>query len=177
MTRLTLSFAAAALALTLAACGSDDATDDRDPAAAATATDMVTVTNATSRQPAAGQSVAAVYATVTNTLDEDLVINGVTSPVTDNAQLHETTESDGAMSMSRVESFTVAAGDTFVFESGGSHIMLMGIDPATYPTDVVSVTLEFDNAEPVTFDAEVIALDESDSGDHTDHDSHEAHDD
>lgn len=125
-----------------------------------------------SRQPAAGQPNSAVYGTVTNTGDTDVTITGVSTELTDTAELHEIIEEDGLMSMREREAgFVVPAGGTFTFEPGGPHVMLLGIDADTYPTDAVDVTFTFDAGDPTFVTAEVRKI-EGDAMDDMDHDDH-----
>lgn len=178
---LTLA-AVAALTLGVAACGDDEdsATDTTSPPTSASAgttpaTDAppteapaaaITIADAWSRQPAEGQTVTAVYGVLTNPTDADVTVVAASTPVTDTVELHETImNDDGTMTMRPVEGgFVIPAGGTFAFESGGPHIMLLDIVAAEYPTDEVEVTLEFDAAEPLTFMAEVRAIDGEDMG-------------
>jgi copper(I)-binding protein len=160
--------------LVLAGCG-DDETDDAEPAATeaaaddAAAADGVSVTDGWSREPAEGQTVTAVYGIVSNPGDADITVVAASTDVTDNVELHETLMEDGTMSMREKEGgFVVPAGGEFAFEPGGPHVMLFDIDAATYP-DMIEVTLEFDQGEPVTFMAEVRAIDGMDMGDDMDH--------
>lgn len=165
---------AVALALFVVACGSEDIATN--PSTDLEFSDMWT------RQPATGQTAAAVYGTVANSGETDIRIVGVTSSaVTDVAELHETTMEDGVMSMNeRTDGFVVPAGGTFTFEPGGPHIMLFAIDPETYPTDAVDVTFRFDKGDDAFATAVVRNIDGSDSMemDHgeMDHDSMEADD-
>lgn len=157
-----------ALALVaLAGCGDDeDAAPAAETAAETSAAAAgITVSDAWSRQPAEGQAVTAVYGIVSNPTDTDVTVISASTDVTDNVELHETLMGDdGAMSMREKEDgFVVPAGGEFVFESGGPHVMLFDIDAATYP-EMIEVTLEFDNADPVTFMAEVRAIDGMDMG-------------
>lgn len=148
--------AVAVATLALVACGSDATTDE---SSSTEALGTVQVTDAWTRQPADGQSITAVYATVTNGLSTDITLTGATTNVTETVELHDTTTDDGMMSMAEVPGgFVVPAGDTFAFESGGPHIMLIDVDPATYPTDFLEVTLLIDGAEPISVQAEVRAL-------------------
>jgi copper(I)-binding protein len=149
---LRSAIAAVALStLTLVACGSDDSSADADAA--------MTIVDAWSRQPAAGQTAAVVYGVVSNPNDVDVTITAATSAVSDDVELHETlVADDDTMSMQEAaEGFIVPAGGSFTFEPGGAHIMLLGVDPDTYP-DSVDVTLDFDGTEPLSFDAEVRSL-------------------
>jgi copper(I)-binding protein len=141
--------------LGLAACGSDDASsDDATPAES-----EVSIADPWSRQPADGQTATAVYGVVTNAGDEDITAIAASTSVTDTAELHQVIMNDeGQMSMSEKEGgFTIEAGASFTFEPGGPHIMMFGIDPATYP-EMVDVTLSFDNGSTLDFTAEVRAI-------------------
>ena len=138
----------ATLSLGAVACGSDSSTDTAE----------LTVSDARSRQPAAGTTLGAVYAVVSNPGDDDVQIESATASVTDTAELHDTEMTDGAMSMFEVEGgFTVPAGGEFVLEPGGPHVMLIDIDPATYP-DEVEVTFTLSEGGPLTFTAPVEAI-------------------
>ena len=158
--RLATFTTAVLVAGSFSACGSDStdvASESGQPSAEVTS---LTVSDAWSRQPAAGQTVAAVYATVSNPTDADVAIVAASSPVTPDVELHETVSNDdGTMSMRQVtEGYVVPAGGELVLAAGGAHIMLIGIDPATYPVDQVEVTIELDGGESVSFEASVQAL-------------------
>ena len=173
----------AVAALALSACGDDEdtAADTTAPAAATATADeasgtatggesdpaeggQVTIADAWSRQPAEGQTVTAVYGVVSNASDADVTIVAASSPVSSDVQLHETIMDGDQMTMKEKEDgFVVPAGGEFVFESGGPHIMMFDIDPATYPA-MVEVTLELDSGESLTFEAEVRAVDGMEMG-------------
>ena len=156
--------AVSAVAFLAAACGDDDSAEGSTD-------DAVTITDSWSRQPADGQTATAVYGVVSNPTDTDLRIVSAASPVTDTVELHETLmDDDGVMSMVEVdEGFVVPAGGEFTFEPGGPHMMLLGIDPATYP-ESVEITLSFDAGSPLTFAAEVRAAEDDMDMDHSDMD-------
>lgn len=141
-----------ALSLGAAACGSDSGTTAVSEEAAS-----LVVSDARSRQPAEGQTRGVVYLTVTNPTDNDITIVSATSSTSDQVELHETMMADdGAMSMAEVpEGFTVSGGSEFVFEPGGPHIMLLGIDPASFPSDEVDVTITLSDGDPISFTAPI----------------------
>lgn len=166
--RRTLTVAAVA-SLGLAACGSDDAADQPDGTASgsdetqvAPVGEGIAMTDAWSRQPAEGQTSSAVYGVLTNDSSETITAVSATTSVTDQVELHEViTDDDGEMSMQEKEGgYEIAAGESLVFEPGGPHIMLLDVDPATYP-DSVEVTLSFDDDTSIEFSAEVRALDDA----------------
>ncbi|MEM9562298.1 MAG: copper chaperone PCu(A)C [Actinomycetota bacterium] len=164
----------------LAGCGQDGADDAAEATGLAPDQAPVTVSEAWTREPAATQTRAAVYATLTNQSDGPVQVVSASSSLTDQVELHETVSGDGgAMSMREVsDGFTIPAGEQFRFEAGGPHIMLMGIDPASFPGDHIEITLAFDSGPPVIVEADVEALTgASDDHDHDHHDHGDDHDD
>jgi copper(I)-binding protein len=182
---LLAPLAASALALSLAACGSDDdagssattaapattmaegmASDstmaDGDmsemPGGEATVGDL-TVTDAWVRQPAEGQTTSAAYGTITNDGDTDVTLVGASVPFDATVEIHETLMGeDGTMTMQeREDGFVVPAGGTFVLEPGGPHIMMIDVDPADI-VDSVEVTMIFDDGTELTVTAPVREL-------------------
>ena len=166
---------AATAVLALGACGSDS-TSTADASATSTGPASVgpdtvstgtgiTIRDPWSRQPADGQTASAVYGVVTNDGADTVTAVSATTDVTHDVELHETLMSDdGQMSMQeKAGGFAIAPGESLTFEPGGPHIMLLGVDPATYP-DTVVVTLTFDDGQTLEFDADVRDIG-ADSGD------------
>jgi copper(I)-binding protein len=148
-----------------AACGSPEAQQ-------AESGTSLSISDAWSRQPAAGQTVSAAYGVISNSSDRDIRLMSASSPASSGVELHETLmDENGAMSMQeREDGFVVPAGGSFTFEPGGPHIMFLDIDPATYPSDSVSVTLTSEQGETLEFDAEVRAIASAGMGDMEDMD-------
>jgi copper(I)-binding protein len=140
--------AVSALSLGAVACGSDaDSSVDTTAPGAGVEVASLIVSDALSREPAEGQTRGVVYLTVANPTDSDITIVSAASSTSDQVELHQTTMAD--------EGFTVPAGGEFVFEPGGPHIMLLGIDPAEFPTDEVDVTLTLSEGDPISFTAPI----------------------
>jgi len=188
-TKLLLApVAAAALTLSLAACGSDDDSGSSDTAPAevttapevstattdAMADDMgddmvgaevtvgaITVADAWIREPAEGQTRSAAYATITNDGDTDVTLVAASVPFDATVEIHETLMGDdGTMEMQeRPDGFVIVAGETFTLEPGGPHVMFLDIDPADF-TGTIEVTLVFDDGTEVTIPAEVRTLED-----------------
>lgn len=153
--------AVASIGVGTSACGSDDDGGSSADTTEQTAAE-ITVTDAWSRKPADGQTTSAVYGVITNGTDDTVTAVSASTDVTSTAELHEVLMSDdGKMSMQEMEGgYEIPAGETLTLEPGGAHIMLLDIDPATYP-DTVEVTLNFDDDTSVTFDAEVRSIDDT----------------
>ena len=141
-----------AAVLALSACGSDEADS--------TGAESVSIAEQWSREPVDGQSNSAVYGVLTNDGDSVVTAVSATSSATDTVELHEVVMNDeGQMTMREKDGgYEIPAGGSITLEPGGLHIMMLGIDPATYP-DPVPVTLEFDDGSSIEFTAEVRAVD------------------
>jgi periplasmic copper chaperone A len=120
------------------------------------------------REPAAGQTTVAVYATVVNGTDHAVTLVDATSPLSGDVSVHETvTAGDGTMSMGEpVDGVRIEAGTSFVLEPGGAHVMLDGVEAGDVVAPV-EVTFVFaagsdggsDAGLDVTVEAEVRPLD------------------
>lgn len=147
-----------AAASLFAGCGSDD--DSGSDATVVVVEGVpLSIVDPWSREPAEGQMMTAVYGVISNGTDRTLRIVGGSSPSADRVELHETVAAeDGTMSMrEREEGFVVPPRGELVLEPGGAHIMMFGIDPATYASPV-EVTVETDIQDTFTFEAEVRAI-------------------
>lgn len=99
----------------------------------------------------------AVFFVIHNNTDKDITITGAASDVAQMVQLHTHKEdANGVMQMMQIEGgVPVPAGEMHEFKRGADHVMLMGLTRELQDGDIVTVTLTFDGAEPVTFDAVV----------------------
>lgn len=170
-----------AAAIALAGCGSDDETSDTASAAAtADASAGVEVGGAWARQSAMGQTLGAVYMTLTSAATDRLVAVSVPVEVAGEAQIHEVvpaetsgmetgemvsgsdtmTGSDmsgmGEMVMRELEGgLPLPAGEPVMLQPGGYHIMLIDLVEPLAVGDTFDVTLDFETAESVTLTVEV----------------------
>ena len=147
----------------------DDASEDMDemeeiPGGEATVGD-ITVTDAWVRQPAEGQMVSAAYGSITNNGETDITLVGGSVPFGATVEIHETLmDDDGTMQMQeREDGFVIAAGETFMLEPGGPHIMMLDSDPADF-VGAIDVTMVFDDGTELTVTAPVRSLDGMDMG-------------
>ena len=92
---------------------------------------------------------------------------GVSSPAVRWIELHETEMKDGTARMKRRKEVEFPSRGELVFEPGGLHAMLFGVDPKVKAGDRIPVTFSFNVAPPVTVEAEVRGA--GDDG----HDEHE----
>ncbi|MFF4642243.1 copper chaperone PCu(A)C [Streptomyces sp. NPDC001389] len=83
-----------------------------------------------------------------NTADK---LVGVTSPLSDDLQVHETKD----QKMQQVQSMDVPAAGELKLERGGNHIMFMGLKNKPNVGDKVTVELRFEKADPVKVELDV----------------------
>ena len=97
----------------------------------------------------------AVYFTLHNHSENDILLTGVSTDLAEMAGVHTSLESaDGMMQMIPIgDGVAIPAWEEHVFARGGDHIMLMGLTKALKDGDTITVTLTFDHASPLTFDA------------------------
>ncbi|MEU8431390.1 copper chaperone PCu(A)C [Streptomyces sp. NPDC029216] len=75
----------------------------------------------------------------------------VTSPLSDDLQIHETKD----QKMQQVQSMDLPAGGELKLERGGNHIMFMGLKNKPNVGDKVTIELRFEKADPVKVELDV----------------------
>ena len=138
-----------AIILAATACGepnqqAEDGTDACPPG--------VSVVDAWTKPARAGQPVSAAYLTICNGGNAPDALIGVSSvgePVAASIETHLSEMSDGVMSMKQVERVELPANARTMFEPGGAHIMLIGVDQEIAVGAEPTLQLDFENAEPI----------------------------
>lgn len=98
---------------------------------------------------ASAKSAAGYMAIVNNGSESDRLI-GATAGFADMAMLHlSQTDANGVATMSHVEALEIPAGETVVLESGGYHVMFMGLKQTLTEGDMLPATLTFEKAGTV----------------------------
>jgi copper(I)-binding protein len=92
---------------------------------------------------------------------------GVSSPGVRWIELHETSMDGDRAKMKQRKEIEFPSRGELVFEPGGRHAMLFGIDAKVRPGDRIPLTFSFNVAPPITVDAEVRA-----AGDEAPHEGH-----
>lgn len=87
----------------------------------------VIVEKAWSRATVPGARAAAIYMLLTNRGTEAVTVVSLSTDVARMTEAHQTINEDGMMRMRPAENLLIAAGDSLVFEPGGLHVMLMGL--------------------------------------------------
>jgi copper(I)-binding protein len=94
----------------------------------------------------------AAFMAVTNPTDTDDRIVAATSDIAERVELHTHIQnSDGVMQMVHLEDgIPLPAGETVLLQRGGLHVMFLGLRQPLNEGDEITVTLEFEHAEPLT---------------------------
>lgn len=117
----------------------------------------VSVENAWIRLPESGVQPGSAYFTLSSD-DEGTKLVGVTSPLVRWLELHESRVKRGVARMERIREVEFPSRGKLVFEPGGRHAMLFGIDKSVKPGGTVPLTFAFNTAPPVTVEADVRSL-------------------
>lgn len=110
------------------------------------------------RVPVPAGANGAAYMTLTNEAGSDDQLVGATTDIAEAVELHQTTTTDGSMSMQQLDGVEIPAGGETVLEPGALHLMLIGVTDELAEGDIVEFTLTFDNAGEQTVIAEVVPL-------------------
>jgi copper(I)-binding protein len=131
------------MAMTMTACGGDDATPKAEDAWARTSAMM--------------QDAGAVYVTITGGDAADRLVKAqAPTDIAAMTEIHETTMNDeGTMMMGEVPAIDVPAETTVMLEPGGYHIMLMNLAAPLESGQQFDVVLTFETAGDVTVPVEV----------------------
>ncbi|RSS76697.1 copper chaperone PCu(A)C [Streptomyces sp. WAC06614] len=163
MNRRTTRTLAAALSLTAALAISGCSSDSSDGAgtgagasasagsdAAGAAKPAMTVSGAFMPEPV-NDRMAGGFMVVKNASKTADKLTGVTSPLSDDVQIHETKD----QKMQQVPSMDVPAGGELKLERGGNHIMFMGLKSQPKVGEKITVELRFEKADPVKVELDV----------------------
>lgn len=90
-----------------------------------------------------------VFLTITNHSQSAVKLTGVTSDIAMMAHLHLTANEGGMMTMDMVDEVIVPAGESFKFEPGAHHIMLMGLSQKLTKGDIFTLTLSFEKTDDI----------------------------
>lgn len=99
----------------------------------------------------------AAYFTVKNEGYEADRLLSAESDVADLVQLHTHRMEEGVMRMREVKAVDLPVGVDTVFEPGGLHVMLIGLNAPLAEGGSFPLTLNFERAGPVTVEVEIVA--------------------
>ena len=96
-----------------------------------------------------GQKVASAYVSIFNQSDNDVVIEKITSNISDVIEIHDTVLEGEIIRMKKVDSLNIPARSEFYFQPGSTHIMLMGLNQELEDGKIFNLNFVFKNQEKV----------------------------
>ncbi|MCO4799005.1 MAG: copper chaperone PCu(A)C [Colwelliaceae bacterium] len=90
-----------------------------------------------------GTSVSSAYMEITNKTNNDLVLIGASSNISNRIEIHEHIMSDEMMRMRQRESLMIPANDHVVLQPSGYHLMIFNLNTPLKVDDKVELTLHF----------------------------------
>lgn len=146
--------ASAILALGVSACGSEP---EAPVEAAPEAPEGIAVTEGRMNLPAVEGNPGAVYFTVENDSEQDVMVRSVNVEGAQSAVMHQMATWSNQPDMQEVTQIGVPAGDELVLEPGGYHVMAMDLDPSLEPGGETEATVTFVGGDKVSFPVEILA--------------------
>ncbi len=120
----------------------------------AAAAQGISVQHPWARATSPSQSVGGAFLSLTNTGAADSLVSA-SSPDADRVELHQTVEQNGVMKMLPIPKLPLATGQTVELKPGSYHLMILGLKHPLTPGTSFPVTLNFDEAAPVTVSVDV----------------------
>lgn len=153
--------ALALLVLTLAACGTNNATPT--PLPLVPTPGQLTVVNARGGIVPIADGNGAIYFSVLNGTDADVQLLYANSNVGQATEFHESVHnhSTGVVSMEPApEGWTIPANSVLTLEPGGKHLMVTHIAEPLEEGDRISLSLTFDNGQVQILTVPVVVVEE-----------------
>ncbi|CAM5506245.1 hypothetical protein SAVIM338S_03702 [Streptomyces avidinii] len=143
---------AVTLSLTAALAISGCSSDDKDGAAGSGSGTKAELTVSGGYMPEpVNNEMAGAFMVIKNGSKTADRLTGVTSPLSDDLQIHETKN----QKMQQVQSLDVPANGELKLERGGNHVMFMGLKSTPKVGDKVTVELRFEKSGPVEVELDV----------------------
>ncbi len=132
----------------------------------------LTIDKAWSTPAMKGMSIGVAYLTLTNHSNEARTLTTLTSPVSEQVEIHTHIHEDEVMKMRKLSSLAIAADTTVTFEPGGLHLMLIGLKQPLTLGDQFPLTLTFDDDSQVETSVTVEPRDKAQTPKEPEHHGH-----
>jgi len=139
------------------------------------ASDTLTINHPWSRPTPPGVPMGVGYMVITNHSEKDITFTSATTPRAKNVSIHESTMTDGTMSMRPLKNgLIIPAGKTVELKPHSYHLMLEELEAPLKEGESIPLTVTFEGAEAMEIELEVAPLDgemkmEGDGMDHSGH--------
>lgn len=123
------------------------------------ASSKIDIQNPFIKAPPSGAKTAAAFMTIENKGSDDDRLISATSLAADKTQLHTMTMNEGVMQMRELkDGVEIKAGQSILLESGGNHIMLIGLRQILKAGGAVTLVLQFEKAGEVPVTVQILPL-------------------
>ncbi|MCB1661548.1 MAG: copper chaperone PCu(A)C [Pseudomonadales bacterium] len=122
------------------------------------AASTIEVEQASARESLPGMQSSAAYMVIKNTSERDLRLVGATSARMVKIEIHQHRQQGDMTAMRKVESVVIPARGEFVFQSGGYHLMLMGIEQPLMVGEELSLQLVFEDGTTLDIKVPVVSI-------------------
>ncbi|GHB68497.1 hypothetical protein GCM10008107_17480 [Psychrosphaera saromensis] len=118
----------------------------------------IEVKNGVVRAPIPGMANTVGYMELTNNSNDNIILTSAKSAVADRVEVHDHIMNDGVMKMVKLDSLTITANETKRFQTGGLHLMFIGLDHKEAMKKTIDVTFIFQDGseQVVTFNVKSI---------------------
>ncbi|WP_299265443.1 copper chaperone PCu(A)C [uncultured Psychrosphaera sp.] len=118
----------------------------------------IEVKNGVVRSPIPGMANTVGYMELTNKGSDNIVLISAKSDLSKKVEVHDHIMNDGVMKMVKLDGLTINTNETKTFQSGGLHLMFIGLNEQDAMKKTIDVTFIFqDGSEQVaTFDVKSI---------------------
>ena len=110
----------------------------------------VEIKEATIRAPIPGMDKTSGYMTLTNISNGVISLVDAKSPIAEKVEFHDHIMNDGVMRMVKLDDLTLKANETKTFQTGGLHLMFIGLDHAKAMQETATVTFVFSDGSTQT---------------------------
>lgn len=115
-----------------------------------TKVNKIEIKDANVRAPIPGMENTVGYMLMTNISDKDVVLVSAKSTIAKKVEFHDHIMTAGVMKMIKLDDLTIKANQAKTFETGGLHLMFIGLDDSQSMQKTVDVTFVFsDGSEQV----------------------------
>ena len=113
------------------------------------------------RETVAGMSMGGVFLDIKNDGVREDTLTGGQSPVSNKVEVHTHINDNGVMRMRQItDGVALSAGESVELTPGAMHLMLVNLAAPLAEGDMIQITLHFEGADDLSFDAPVVNMDD-----------------
>lgn len=103
----------------------------------------IEIFNGEVRSPIPGMDNTVAYMKLSNNSNKSIQLIAANSDFSKKVEFHDHIMTDGVMKMVKLDDLTINANETKIFESGGLHLMFIGVNQSESAKETINVTFVF----------------------------------